>query len=231
VHARITFEDGSALWFDDPRRFGLLRAVATATRFEDPALAILGPDPVLDPPDGERLMTLARGAKIAIKLFLLDQKRLAGVGNIYASEVLFRAGVDPRRRAGAITRAEWDAIAREIIAVLGEAIDRMGTTFSMYRTLWNEPGNYGERLLVYDRAGEPCRTCGTPVRRIVQGARSTFFCPSCQRRVGRAGPSAGRAASTATRLAPASPARRVASPARRGKPGRKSRDFAQNRAR
>src|SRR5262249_37542907 len=91
VHARVEFEDGSALWFDDPRRFGLLRALDTATCFDDPALAILGPDPVADPPDGARLAALARGAKVAVKNFLLDQKRLAGVGNIYASEVLFRA--------------------------------------------------------------------------------------------------------------------------------------------
>ena len=78
--------------------------------------------------------------------------------------------------------AEWEAIAAEIGAVLNEAIARFGTTFSAYRTLWNEPGTYGDQLLVYDRAREPCRTCGTPIRRIVQGQRSTFFCPHCQSR-------------------------------------------------
>jgi len=119
-----------------------------------------------------------------VKEFLLDQKRMAGVGNIYASEILHRAGVDPRRRAGTLGLSEWQAVAGEVVQVLAEAVDRFGTTFSAYRTLWNEPGQYGERLLVYDRAGEACRHCGTPIRRIVQGARSTFYCPVCQRRTG-----------------------------------------------
>ena len=187
VHVRITFADGTRLWFQDPRRFGLLRVVKTARAFAEPSLAILGPDPVLSPPTGETLHALARGAKIAVKNFLLDQRRLAGIGNIYASEILHRAGVDPRRRAGALRRDEWKSIATQIPLVLEEATERMGTTFSMYRTLSNEPGTYGEMLCVYDRANEPCRRCGTAIRRIVQGQRSTFFCPTCQ---GRRGPGA-----------------------------------------
>src|SRR5262249_32465236 len=110
------------------------------------------------------------------------ERGIAGLGNIYASEVLFRARVDPRRRAGILDPVEWSRIAAEIPAVLEASIARMGTTFSSYRTIWNEPGQYGEALLVYDRAGEPCRNCGTTLRRIVQNGRSTFFCPSCQRR-------------------------------------------------
>lgn len=184
VHVRIRFDDGSELWFEDPRRFGLLRALDTARRNEDPALAILGPDPLITPPDPAALAAAGRGLKVAIKNFLLDQKRIAGVGNIYASELLHRASVDPRRRTGTLTAQEWRAVTREIVAVLTEAVERMGTTFSMYRTIWNEPGQYGERLLVYDRAGEPCRRCGGPIRRIVQGQRSTFFCPRCQKRGG-----------------------------------------------
>lgn len=183
VHVRMRFEDGTELWFQDPRRFGLLRLVETGRLDADPALRILGPDPVASPPTGESLHLLARGARVAVKNFLLDQRRVAGIGNIYASEILFRAAVDPRRRAGRVTGEEWDAIARATVTVLGEAIERMGTTFSAYRTLWNEPGAYGDQLRVYDRAGQPCRRCGGPVRRIVQGQRSTFFCPECQRRV------------------------------------------------
>lgn len=181
VHARFELDRG-ALWYQDPRRFGLLRLVRSGALERDPALAVLGPDPVLAPASGEALAAKARGMRIGVKPFLLDQRRIAGIGNIYASEILHRAAVDPRRRAGAITRAEWDAIARETGAVLGEAIARMGTTFSAYRTLWNEPGEYGSQLRVYDRGGEPCRTCGTPIRRIVQGQRATYFCPTCQRR-------------------------------------------------
>jgi formamidopyrimidine-DNA glycosylase len=186
VHVSVAFRDGSRLRFQDPRRFGLLRLLATEAVFRDPSLAILGPDPVACAPSGEWLRDLACGKKVSVKNFLMDQRRLAGIGNIYASEILYRAGIDPRRPAGAASPTEWDAIAAEITAVLGEAIDRMGTTFSAYRTLWNEPGTYGEKLFVYDRAGKPCRRCGTSIRRIVQGQRSTFYCPECQPRRRRA---------------------------------------------
>jgi formamidopyrimidine-DNA glycosylase len=181
VHAHLAFEGGGHLLYQDARRFGLLRLVETAKLPRDPALRTLGPDPLLTPRGAAELHVLARGARVAIKNFLLDQRRIAGIGNIYASEILFRARVDPRRRAGRLTRAEWERVAVEIPSVLTEAIDRMGTTFSAYRTLWGEPGGFGERLRVYDRPGRPCPRCGTPIRRIVQGQRSTFFCPSCQR--------------------------------------------------
>jgi formamidopyrimidine-DNA glycosylase len=180
VHVRISFEDGAELWFQDPRRFGLLRELDPAAPGRDPLLAHLGPDALRQPPDAARLRGMARGVRASVKSFLLDQRRLAGVGNIYASETLFRARVGPRRAARSLTLAEWGRVAAEIPAVLGEAVERMGTTFSMYRTLWGEPGSYGERLFVYDRAGEPCRRCGTAIRRIVQAQRSTFYCPACQ---------------------------------------------------
>ena len=182
VHARVRFGDGTEMWYQDPRRFGLLRLVATARLARDPALAGLGPDPIAEPPTGDSLTALARGVRTSVKAFLLDQRRVAGIGNIYASEILHLAGVDPRRRAGALDRREWSRIADGTARVLGAAIDRMGTTFSAYRTLWNEPGAYAERLRVYDRADEPCPRCGARIRRIVQGQRSTFYCPSCQRR-------------------------------------------------
>jgi formamidopyrimidine-DNA glycosylase len=110
----------------------------------------------------------------------MDQRRIAGIGNIYASEILHRARVDPRWPASRLRPGDWQAIAEQTVQVLGEAIERFGTTFSTYRTLWNEPGAYGDQLLVYDRARQPCRRCGAPIRRIVQGQRSTFFCPRCQ---------------------------------------------------
>ena len=186
VHAGIAFTDGSRLRFQDPRRFGLLRLVRAGGLARDRAIAALGPDPIASPPTGETLHARARGLEVNVKSFLLDQKKIAGIGNIYASEILHRARVDPRRRAGALRTAEWEAIAAEIVAVLNEAIARFGTTFSMYRTLWNEPGSYGDQLRVYDRAREPCRSCGTPIRRIVQGQRSTFYCPRCQSRAATA---------------------------------------------
>jgi formamidopyrimidine-DNA glycosylase len=180
VHLKLAFEDGATLWYQDIRRFGMLRVIETAKLSRDASLKILGPDPLAERRDGAALREAAHGSRTSIKVWLLDQRRIAGLGNIYVSEVLFRAKVDPRRRAGALTGAEWDRVAAEIPAVLEESIARMGTTFSTYRTLWNEPGQYGEDLLVYDRAGEPCRSCGREVRRIVQGGRSTYFCPSCQ---------------------------------------------------
>lgn len=187
VHLKLAFADGAALWYQDVRRFGMLRVVPLARLARDASVRRLGPDPLAEPPTAGSLRALARGARVAVKNFLLDQHRLAGLGNIYASEVLFRAALDPRRRAGTLTGAEWARVAREIPLVLEESIARMGTTFSTFRTIWNEPGEYGEQLLVYDRAGAPCRRCGTPVRRIVQGGRATFFCPACQRRAAPAG--------------------------------------------
>ena len=181
VHLRIAFTDGSQVAYEDPRRFGMLRMVAEGGLEADPSLRLLGPDPVAMPPRAEHLRGIARGARTSIKSFLLDQRRIAGLGNIYVSEILFRAAIDPRRRAGALRAAEWARIADEVPRVLGAAIERMGTTFSTYRTIWNEPGAYGDQLLVYDRRGEPCRRCEGTIQRIVQAGRSTFLCPRCQR--------------------------------------------------
>ena len=181
VHVRLIFSDGSELWFQDPRRFGLLRAVPTAGLARDPSLALVGRDPIAAPPTGDWLHERARDARLSVKDFLMDQQRVAGIGNIYASEILHRARIHPLTRAGRVSPAAWDAISREIATVLNEAIERSGTTFSMYRTMWNEPGEYGAQLRVYDRSGQPCRTCGTPIRRIVQGGRATYLCPRCQR--------------------------------------------------
>jgi len=180
VHATLAFTNGAWLRYQDPRRFGLLRVVATAKLAREPELAKLGPDPIAAPPDPLALRESARGRTVAVKAFLLDQGEIAGVGNIYASEILHRTGVHPARRAGSIGEIEWARIAEVTREVLEEAIARMGTTFSTYRTLWNEPGEYGSQLRVYDRAGEPCRSCGKPIRRSVIGQRSTFFCASCQ---------------------------------------------------
>jgi formamidopyrimidine-DNA glycosylase len=188
VHARVRFTDGSRLWFQDTRRFGLLRAVPTAALAKDPTLRGLGPDPMAAPPRGADLRRAARGLRLAIKPFLLDQRRVAGIGNIYASEILFRAGVNPRLQAGRVREASWDAIATEIPRVLGEAVERLGTTFRSYRTLWGEPGGFGEQLRVYDRAGTPCPECGSPIRRIVQAQRATYFCPRCQKSGGPRAP-------------------------------------------
>lgn len=187
VHLEIVFEDGARLGYQDPRRFGMLRVVPLAALARDPSLRLLGPDPIAAPPTGASLAAAARGVRTSVKSFLLDQRRIAGLGNIYVSEILHLAALDPRRRAGALTGAEWARVAAHVVPVLEASIARMGTTFSTYRTIWNEPGQYGEQLLVYDREGAPCGRCGAAIRRIVQAGRSTFFCPGCQGRAGASG--------------------------------------------
>lgn len=191
VHLRLTFADGARLWYQDIRRFGMLRVVPLDALERDPSVHLLGPDPLVARPDGATLRRMAKGSRVAVKTFLLDQRKLAGVGNIYASEILFSARVDPRRRAGALTLGEWQVVAVELLRVLEAAIAGMGTTFSTYRTIWNEPGEYGEQLLVYDRKDQPCSNCKAPVRRFVQVGRATFWCATCQRRSPRARPVRG----------------------------------------
>lgn len=191
VHLRLTFADGARLWYQDVRRFGMLRVVPLDALERDPSVRLLGPDPLVARPEGAALRRMAKGSRVAVKTFLLDQRKLAGVGNIYASEILFRARLDPRRRAGALTLDEWQLVAAELLRVLEAAIARMGTTFSTYRTIWNEPGEYGDQLLVYNREDQPCSNCEAPVRRFVQGGRATFWCAACQRRSPRARPLRG----------------------------------------
>ncbi|MCE9627998.1 MAG: bifunctional DNA-formamidopyrimidine glycosylase/DNA-(apurinic or apyrimidinic site) lyase [Candidatus Eisenbacteria bacterium] len=182
VHLKLGFERGGTLWYEDVRRFGMLRVVERDQLSRDASLKLLGPDPLAERRDGEALRAAAHGARTSIKSWLLDQRKIAGVGNIYASEVLFRTRIHPARLAGRLTADEWARLAIEIPLVLEESIARMGTTFSTYRTIWNEPGQYGDQLLVYDRKGEPCRACGTPIVRMVQTGRATYLCPTCQPR-------------------------------------------------
>lgn len=172
--------------YEDVRYFGRLS-------LDDSSLADLGPEPLSDDFDGERLHRALAKSTQAIKVRLLDQTVVAGVGNIYASEALFRAGVSPRRAAGRLTKVECVRLAESIRAVLQEAID-CGSTIPLdfsgggvrdglfyYGLKEGEGVYYEEHLRVYDRAGKPCLNCQTPVRRIVQAARSTFYCPRCQR--------------------------------------------------
>ena len=224
VHLKLVFGDGATLWYQDIRRFGMLRVVATDELHKDASLKLLGPDPLAERRDGGALCAAAKGARTRIKTWLLDQRKIAGVGNIYASEVLFRTRIDPRRRAGGLSADEWARLAIEIPLVLEESIARMGTTFSTYRTIWNEPGQYGEQLLVYDRLDEPCRACDTPIRRIVQSGRSTFYCAHCQTREGASALSPSSRSAERKAVATRGAATSRAMPQRRdavGKPARK----------
>jgi len=185
THVLLTFEDGAALSYVDARRFGLLAWIAAGA---DEQVA-LGPpgqgvDPMAERIDGERLRTLYARCRGPIKPALLDQKRIAGIGNIYACEALFRAAISPTRRAHALSAPERETLAREIHAVLDLAVANRGTTFSDFRDLDDRPGDYAVSLEVYDRQGKACRRCSATIRRAVQSGRSTYWCPGCQKRGG-----------------------------------------------
>ncbi|MGH7896646.1 MAG: bifunctional DNA-formamidopyrimidine glycosylase/DNA-(apurinic or apyrimidinic site) lyase [Candidatus Binatia bacterium] len=175
-HVRVDLEGELVLCYRDPRRFGLMR-VGRLEEFAE--LRGLGPEPL----DGRLAATLTsrlRATRRDIKAALLDQRLVAGIGNIYANEILFRAGIRPTRRCFRLTRDEIDAISRATRAVLRAAIHRRGTSFSDYFDSDGIPGTFQQRLRVFDRAGEPCRRCGATVKRRAHGGRSSFYCPRCQ---------------------------------------------------
>lgn len=178
-HVDIVFDSGICLRFNDPRRFGSLHWA------EDPGshalLSKLAPEPLGDEFDGSYLARQARGRKVAIKQFLMNSQVVVGVGNIYASEALFRAGVRPRRAAGRVGREEMERLARAIKDVLGDAIRAGGTTLRDYVNPQGVSGYFRQKLYVYERAEEPCRKCATPIRQLTQGGRSTYYCPTCQK--------------------------------------------------
>jgi len=178
-HYDWQLDSGRILRFTDPRRFGSLLWQKPGTTHE--LLADLGPEPLGDEFDGDYLWQLARGRGVAVKLFLMDQKIVVGVGNIYASEALFAAGIHPRRPASAVSRVRYQRLADEVRRILEHAITRGGTTLRDFISPDGEPGYFEQELFVYGRAGEPCRVCGTPIRAIVLGQRSTFFCTVCQK--------------------------------------------------
>jgi formamidopyrimidine-DNA glycosylase len=177
--ARLELDDGHAILYDDVRRFGRFELIPAEEWPERDRK--LGIEPLSDELTPERLHALMRGSRVAIRNWLLDQSKLAGVGNIYANEALFRAGIRPTRRAGSLTRREAAALRDALRAVLTEAIAARGTTVSDYRDGTGESGGFGPHLRVYGREGEPCRVCGTPIKRVTIGGRSAFYCPRCQR--------------------------------------------------
>jgi len=176
-HVVVRLDDASWLTFNDPRRFGFMAVVDGDDVARTAGSGLDALDPALT---AETMHAMTRSRTTSIKAFLMDQRRIAGLGNIYVSEVLFRAGVRPRRRAGKLTRAESARIAAAIHEVLGEAIAHGGSSISDYRDGFDRAGSYQQRHLVYDRAGEPCVRCGRPIRGIVVVGRSTFYCARCQ---------------------------------------------------
>lgn len=177
-HVRLRLAGGLQLTLNDPRRFGLLRAGMIEDFTE---LGNVGPDPLDAAFTLADFSALTRGRRKPVKNVLMDQRALGGVGNIYANEILFRAGVRPGRAAGRLTRAQVAAVFEATKAVLREAVELGGSSISDYRDATGRPGYFQLRLAVYDRAGEPCPRCATRVQRTVQAGRSSFYCPACQR--------------------------------------------------
>lgn len=180
-HVELTLDDGSHLVYNDPRRFGLMMLLPRGEVEALAELKDLGPEPFAKQFNGDYLWRVSRGRKGAIKNLLMDQRIVAGVGNIYASEILFRARVRPARRAGRVTRVEFARIAEKTAEVLREAVGSRGTTIISYRDSQGQPGGFATKLRAYDRTGEPCLECTTPIREIVIGQRSSFYCPRCQK--------------------------------------------------
>ena len=179
-HLGITLSNGKQLRFHDPRRFGLaLRIHGDPHRH--PLLASLGPEPLDDAFTVEHLAAACAKRSAAIKLVIMDAKVVVGVGNIYASEALFRAGILPRTPARRVSKARLAKLVAAIRAVLADAIAEGGTTLRDFLNSDGEPGYFRQKLFVYERKGEPCRVCGTPIRHAVLGQRSTYWCPKCQR--------------------------------------------------
>jgi formamidopyrimidine-DNA glycosylase len=176
-HVFVDLDDGRTVVYHDPRRFGRMDVLDAA---EVPAVVGGGMDALSPALTGNVVFALSRRRKTSVKALLMDQRRIAGLGNIYVNEILFRAGVRPRRRAGSLRRADCARLVEATRAVLGDAIGVGGSSISDYVDGLGRTGWFQLRHHVYDRAGEPCRVCATPIRGCVVVGRSTFYCPRCQ---------------------------------------------------
>ena len=181
-HVVLDLGDGLSLVYNDARRFGSMDLWPTATLADHPSLAILGPEPLGNAFDGAALAAALGTSRTTIKAALLDQRRIAGLGNIYVCEALWRAKVSPLRPAGRLTAKECRRLAAAIRDVLGEAIEAGGSSLRDFHGAGGELGYFQHRFSVYDREGAicPAPTCLAEIERMVQAGRSTFFCPSCQ---------------------------------------------------
>jgi formamidopyrimidine-DNA glycosylase len=180
-HLTFGFDDGSVLRFVDPRRFGMLDLVAAEELGRHKWLVHLGLEPLSNSFDGPALLAAIGRCRSPVKVALMDQRIVVGVGNIYASEALHRAGVSPRRLATNLGSVRAGRLAGSIREVLREAIEAGGSSLRDYVQSNGELGNFQSNFRVYDRPGLPCLACGRPIARIVQGSRATYYCVRCQR--------------------------------------------------
>ena len=179
-HVDLLFDDGTLLRYNDPRRFGAMLWVPGSAVLH-PLLRNLGPEPFDAAFDANHFWRATRKRTAAIKLALMDNTLVVGVGNIYANESLFRAGIRPTTAAHRISRPRFARLVTEVRAVLTEAIAAGGSTLRDYVDASGEPGQFQLAYFVYGRDGDPCRVCGTPIRRRTVGGRASFYCVRCQR--------------------------------------------------
>jgi len=180
-HVRIALDDGNLLCYRDMRRFGYAGLINTEGLSTHAWFKNLGPEPLESMFDADYLYRCCRGRKVAIKSLLMNARVVVGVGNIYASEALFRSGIRPTREAGAISLSRMSQLVVAVKQVLAEAIEAGGSSISDFVKPDGKPGYFAHDFRVYGRVGEPCFQCGKTIRRIVQAGRSTFYCPGCQR--------------------------------------------------
>jgi formamidopyrimidine-DNA glycosylase len=179
-HVDLLLASGLVLRLQDPRKFGALLWVS-GDPLQHPLLSRLGPEPLSAEFSGAYLKRVAAGRRLAVKPLIMDQQVVVGVGNIYASEALFRSGIRPTLAAGRLTLKRWTQLVRDIQLVLEQAIAAGGTTLQDFHQSDGRPGYFRQQLLVYGRAGEPCTVCHEPIEQLRLGQRSTFFCRRCQK--------------------------------------------------
>jgi len=180
-HVRIDLSGGKSLCYRDARRFGYAGVIAADKLNQHPWFNRLGPEPLSDAFSADTLFARSRGRNTPIKTLLMNNEVVVGVGNIYASESLFRSGIHPARASGRISLKRMSLLVEAIKAVLSEAIEAGGSTISDFVKADGKPGYFAHQFRVYGREGERCYQCGKGIRRIVQSGRSSFYCPFCQR--------------------------------------------------
>ena len=183
-HTRVLLEldDGHRLIYVDPRRFGTGHLLHGKAARDEYLAARIGVEPFTPAFTGEYLRRQARGRTAPVKAFVLDQKRIAGVGNIYADEALFQAGIHPLRPAGRLTAADWERLRVGIEEALSAGIEAKGASIDDFRHIDGARGSFQDRFLVHRRAGQPCPRCGTTIRKLAVGGRGTYVCERCQAR-------------------------------------------------
>jgi len=182
TRVQLDLDDRHRLVYVDPRRFGTGHLVHGAAARDEYLSARIGIEPLTPEFTAEHLRTMARGRIAPVKAFVLDQRRIAGVGNIYADEALFRAGIHPLRAAGRLTGADWGRLREGIEAALSAGIEAKGASIDDFRHIDGAQGSFQDRFLVHRRAGQPCPRCGRTIRKIVVGGRGTYVCERCQPR-------------------------------------------------